>query len=70
MEVLAPHDAVIPLLRQFMVIPETEQEIRELVSLLERVLLSVPCRKFVNLGGDDSTRLLRDTFSCFLNQEA
>ena len=70
MEVLAPHDAVIPLLRQFMVIPETEQEIRELASLLERVLLSVPCRKFVNLGGDDSTRLLRDTFSCFLDQEA
>lgn len=64
-----PHDAVIPLLRQFMVVPESEEEILQLTSLLERILVSVPCRKFVNLGGDTSTILLRDTFSHFLAKE-
>ena len=64
-----PHDAVIPLLRQFMVVPESEEEILQLTSLLERILVSVPCRKFVNLGGDASTILLRDTFSHFLAKE-
>ena len=67
---LPVHDAVLPLLQQFMVLPETEEEIRQLSALLERVLLTVPCREFVNLGGDASTRLLRETFSAFLEKEA
>ncbi len=64
-----PREAVIPLLQQFMVIPETEEEILQLTSLLERVLLAVPCRRLVNLCGDPSTTLLRETFSDFLAKE-
>lgn len=67
---LPPQEAVIPLLQQFMVLPETEEEILQLASLLERMLLAAPCRRFVNLGGDPSTVLLRQTFSDFLEKEA
>ncbi len=59
---LSPREAVIPLLKQFMVVPETEEEIRSLASLLDRMLRAAPCWKMVNLGGDASTRLLRETF--------
>ena len=66
---LPPRDAVVPLLRMFFAPLETEEEIRQLASLLESVLLAAPCRKFVNLGGEASTRLLRDTLSGFLDKE-
>lgn len=64
-----PRDAVLPLLKQFMVLPETEEEILQLASLLESVLQAAPCRKFVNLGGDESTRLLRETLSDIMERE-
>ncbi len=63
-----PKEAVIPLLRQFMVLPETEQEALQLASLLEKVFQTVPCRQFINRGGDESTVLLRDTLSGFLDR--
>ncbi len=65
-----PGEAVMPLLRQFMVLPETEQEVLQLASLVERLLMAAPCCKFVNRGGDASTVLLRETFSDFLEKGA
>ena len=70
MQPFPPVEAVLPLLRQFMVLPETEQEALQLASLLEKLLLAAPCRRFVNRGGDASTVLLRETFSDFLEKGA
>lgn len=64
-----PEEFVIPLLKQFILLPETKDEIQAQAFLLERMLLAAPCCKMVNLGGDASTRLLRDTLSGFLERE-
>ncbi len=56
---LAPKDAIPPLFRQFVADLDTEEEIRSLASLLERMLLAAPVWKLVNLGDDASTELLR-----------
>ena len=58
---MTPHEAVVPLLRQFMTALETEEEILALAKLTERLLTAAPCWKMINLGGDASTRLLRET---------
>ena len=52
---------LIPLLHQFLCNPETEDEIQRIAFLMERVLSAAPAWKLFNRGGDDSTRLLRDT---------
>ena len=54
-------EEVLPLLQQIMAYPETEEEIRAMARVLERALRAAPAWKLVNLGGDDSTRLLRQT---------
>lgn len=60
-ERLTPRDGVAPLLFQFPVIPETEEEIRRLARLEECLLEAAPAFCFVNLGNDASTALLRRT---------
>lgn len=60
-EPLSLREAVVPLLMQFMVVMDTEEEIRALAALLDRVLRAAPSWKMVNRGGDASTRLLRET---------
>ncbi len=64
-----PEESVIPLLKEFILLPETKEEIQAQASLLERILLAAPCCKMVNLGGEASTRLLRETVSGFLEKE-
>ena len=58
---LSAQEGLVPLLRQFMVYTETEEEILRIAGLLERMLLTAPHWKMVNRGGDESTRLLRET---------
>ena len=58
---LSAQEGLVPLLQQFMVFPETEEEILRIAGLLERMLLMAPHWKMVNRGGDASTRLLRET---------
>ena len=58
---LSAQEGLVPLLRQFMVYTETEEEILRIAGLLERMLLTAPHWKMVNRGGDASTRLLRET---------
>lgn len=60
---LQPREAILPLLRQFIAVPETEEEVFALSRLLEQMLLAVPLWKLVNRGGDESTELLRRTFA-------
>ena len=64
-----PAESVIPLLCQFMAVPETEDQILRLSSILDRMLQTVPCYKLVNRGGFSSTYLLRQTLSDYLDKE-
>ena len=55
------HEAIPALFRQFILSPDTEQEILELASLMDSLLRSAPVWKLTNRGDDDSTELLRQT---------
>ena len=58
---LSPAEGVAPVFKQFMALPETEEEILLLTQLEDRLLRAAPAWKLVNLGDDASTRLLRRT---------
>ena len=60
---LSPRDGVMPLLQQFMALPETEEELVAMAALLERMLRMAPACQLVNLGDEASTELLRATLS-------
>lgn len=61
--VMTPREAIPPLITQFCVYPETEEQIRRLSGLLDAVLSGYPVWKFVNLGDAASTDLLRKTIA-------
>ena len=54
-------EALIPLLKQFMVLPDTEGEIKALFSLVRGIFTSVPVWKYQNKGDHESTGILRGT---------
>lgn len=60
---LPAREAILPFFEQFIVRPDTEEQIRALARLLDQMLTKVPCFKFVNLGDEASTALLRETLS-------
>ena len=59
LERLEPMECLYPLLRECIVLLETEDEVRHIAGMLDRILRSVPVMKLVNLGGSESTALLR-----------
>ena len=63
MDRISAHEALVPVLNQFCVVPETEQEIRSMIGLLDRMLGDHPVWKLRNLGDDASTALLRETIA-------
>ena len=67
---LPARDAVMPFFEQFIVRPETEAEILALARLMDQMLRKVPCFKFVNLGDDASTVLLRETLAPLRKEES
>ena len=58
---LPAREAIPPLFVQFILQPDTEDEILALSQLMDRMLHSVPVWKLTNLGDDASTELLRKT---------
>ena len=56
-------DAVLPILEQFLVRPETEGQIQNLAEIVDQILRVVPVWKMVNTGDLKSTVLLRETLS-------
>lgn len=63
MERLSPREAIPLLFRQFMVLPETEDEILALSRLMDAMLRTAPVWKLINRGDAASTELLRDTLA-------
>lgn len=60
-EPLCRSEAVGPIFRQLMALPETEEEILRMTELEDRLLCAAPAWKYVNRGDDASTALLRET---------
>lgn len=67
---LTVSEAVLPILQQFLVRPETETQIYALEGIADNVLRSLPVWKMVNTGDSSSTLLLRGTLFRFLDMEA
>lgn len=59
---MEPKDCILPFFNQFIVRPETEDEIRSLALLMEKLLTVAPVWKLRNKGDDESTKLLRGLF--------
>lgn len=58
---MSVQEAVVPLYTQFLYQPETETQLRQVASMLNRMLYAVPVWKLVNTGDPESTRLTYDT---------
>lgn len=58
---LPPERAVVPLYTQFLLRPETAEDLHRTARQLERLLTAAPVWKLVNLGDPDSARLTHDT---------
>lgn len=60
-ERMKQEDAVIPLYKQFLFLPEKEEYIHAVCSMEEGLLKSVPVWKLVNKGDLESAQLTHDT---------
>ena len=63
MDRLTAHEALVPVVNQFCAAPETEEEIRTMFGMLDRMLGDHPVWKLRNLGDDASTLLLRESIA-------
>jgi len=60
---LSVRDGLIPIFQQFLVRPDTEEQIRALGRLMDQMFRELPFWKLVNLGDPASTELIRDAFA-------
>ena len=65
----AAQTAIIPMLEQFIVCPETEDQIQSLAQLMDQILRTVPVFSFTNRGDIASTEMLRNTLSMINRNE-
>lgn len=63
---LSVSEGLINIFRQFIVVPETEDQILSLTKLIEAMFVHYPVMKFTNRGDDQSTELLRNTINRIL----
>ena len=61
--ILSPQEALLPLIQQFIVRPDTEEQISALSRIMDQLLRNVPVWKFNNIGDDSSTIILRDVLT-------
>ena len=65
---LKAENGLIPLLEQFIVRPDTEEEIHNLMYILEHIFTDYPVLQMVNTGDEDSTLLLRERINTICDQ--
>ena len=58
---MSASDALVPLYTQFLYQPETETQLRQVASMLDRMVSQIPVWKLVNTGDKASARLTYDT---------
>lgn len=58
---MSASDALVPLYTQFLYQPETETQLRQVASMLDRMVNQIPVWKLVNTGDQASARLTYDT---------
>ena len=67
---LTPQEAVIPIYKQFLYLPEKEEHIRAVCRLEDALLRNIPVWKLVNLGDLDSAQLTHDVLLKYLEDKA
>lgn len=67
---LTPQEAVIPIYKQFLYLPEKEEHIRAVCRLEDSLLRNIPVWKLVNLGDLDSAQLTHDVLLKYLEDNA
>jgi len=67
---LTPQEAVIPIYKQFLYLPEKEEHIRAVCRLEDALLRHIPVWKLVNLGDLDSAQLTHDVLLKYLEDIA
>lgn len=60
---LSVRDGLSPIFRQFLVRPDTEEQIQALCRLMDQMFRTLPFWKLVNRGDPDSTELIRAAFA-------
>ena len=60
---MSPEDCIIPLIHQFVLIPDNEQQCYAIAELLDKLLKIIPVFSFLNIGDDSSTEMIRDAFN-------
>ena len=67
---LTPQEAVIPIYKQVIYLPEKEEHIRAVCRLEDALLRNIPVWKLVNLGDLDSAQLTHDVLLKYLEEKA
>ncbi len=67
---LGAEESVLPVLEQFAVMPDTEEQVRQLAWLADRMLRRCPVWKMTNRGDRGSTMLAAETFWNHMKEEA
>ncbi len=62
-------EAVLPILLQMAVLPDTEEQVKKLTTFTERILQDHPVWEMVNRGDPESSRLAADTFRDHIRNE-
>ena len=65
---LCAKDGIIPVFKQMIVLPETKDEILAMTDIMDCMFRNYPIMKYVNLGDDESTKLLRETIKQILRE--
>ena len=65
-----PRYSALPVLQQHICVPDTEQEIRALAALADRVVTDYPVWQLRNRGDEDSVRLTRRTLEAYLSERS
>ena len=66
---LSARDGLIDIYRQFIVLPDTEEEIISLAKIIDCMFRRYPVMKYVNQGDEQSTELLRSSINHILEEK-
>ena len=69
-ERMVPHDAVIPLYKQFLFLPEKEEHIHAVCSMEDTLLRNIPVWKLINKGDLESAQLTHDVLLKYLEEHS
>ena len=68
-ERMESQDAAVPIYRQFLFLPETEEAVRQVCRMEDKLLRNIPVWRLVNKGDAESAELTHDTLTKWLETD-